>query len=99
MVSTTTRVSGARLVTWRVASTPDIPGMFRSITTTSGRELAHHAKRLGPVGSLADDLDGLLLEQVAKTGPKEVVVVHQQDSERVCRAGWCRIRLLVHVSV
>src|SRR4051794_3785478 len=36
MVSITTRVSGAIPVMWRVASTPPMPGMFRSMTTTSG---------------------------------------------------------------
>ena len=68
-------------MTCRVASTPVMPGMFRSITTTSGRELAHHADGLGSVGGLADDLDGLLLEQVAQPGPKQVMVVDQQDAK------------------
>src|ERR687886_85951 len=38
MVRTTTRVSGASVEICRVASTPVMPGMFRSITTTSGAD-------------------------------------------------------------
>src|ERR687885_2510701 len=38
IVRTTTRVSGASEEICRVASTPLMPGMFRSITTTSGAD-------------------------------------------------------------
>jgi hypothetical protein len=62
------------------------------------RELAHHAHGLHPVARLADDLHGLLLEQVPQAGPKEVVVVDQQDTQVLCRTGRCRcgIWLLDH---
>ena len=35
-VSITTRTSGACSTIWRVAATPSMPGMTRSMTTTSG---------------------------------------------------------------
>ena len=46
------------------------------------RELAHEPERLVAVGRLADDLDALLLEQVAQAGPEQVVVVDEQDAQR-----------------
>ena len=81
IVSTTTRVSGAIAVICRVASTPVMPGMFRSMTTTSGASSRDEPQRRLAVRRLADDLDALLLEQVAQPGPEEVVVVHEQDAQ------------------
>jgi hypothetical protein len=47
-----------------VASTPVMPGMFRSMTTTSaGAPGRSAARRRG--GCLADHVDALLLEQIA----------------------------------
>ena len=64
---------------WRVASTPVMPGMFRSMTTTSGASSRTAAPRLA-VRGLADHVDALLLEQVAETGPEQVVVVDEQHA-------------------
>ena len=46
--------SGAIIVICRVASTPPIPGMFRSITTTSGAVSRISVERLGAGLGLAD---------------------------------------------
>ena len=83
IVSTSTRVSGAMLVIWRVASTPRHPGHVQVHHDDVRRELADRADRLGARRRLADDLDALLLEQVAKPGSEEVVVVDDQDAECV----------------
>jgi hypothetical protein len=40
-------------------------------------------ERLGAARGLGDDVDALLLEQVAQTRAKEVVVVDQQDPDRL----------------
>src|SRR3989304_5423245 len=46
-----------------------------------GGELAGEAKRGAPVGRVADDLNPLLLKQVAKARPEEIVIVDDQDSK------------------
>jgi len=38
---------------------------------------------LGAAGSLGDDVDALLLEQIAKAGAEEVVVVDEEDADGV----------------
>ena len=48
-----------------------------------GSELAHDPHGLGAARRLADDLDSLLLEQVAEACPEQVVVVDDQHAERV----------------
>jgi hypothetical protein len=40
-------------------------------------------ERLGAAGGLGDDVDALLLEQVAKARPEEVVVVDEEDADGV----------------
>ena len=76
-------MSGAIAEMWRVASTPPMPGMFRSMTTTSGCDLADGAHRLGAGRRLADDLHALLLEQVAQACAEQIVVVDDQHAERL----------------
>ena len=45
------------------------------------RVLAHDLERLRPARGLADDVDALLLEQVAQTRAEQVVIVHEQDAD------------------
>jgi hypothetical protein len=47
-------------------------------------------ERVGAAGGLADDLDPLLLEQVAQARAEQVVVVDQEDPDRVllCIVDW-----------
>jgi hypothetical protein len=40
-------------------------------------------ERFGAAGGLGDDVDALLLEQVAEARAEEVVVVDEQDADRV----------------
>jgi hypothetical protein len=40
-------------------------------------------ERLGAAGGLGDDVDALLLEQVAQAGAEEIVVVDEEDANRV----------------
>ena len=79
-MSTSTRVSGAIIVIWRVASTPLIPGMFEVHDDDVGRDLADGGERLGPGLGLADDVDALLLEQRSQARAEEVVVVDQEHA-------------------
>ena len=79
----------------RVASTPPIPGMFRSITTTSGTVSRISVERLGARLGLAADVDALPLEQRAQAGAEEVVVVDQEDPRREER---CARRALLSLS-
>ena len=58
-----------------------MPGMCRSITTTSGASSRTRRTASAPWRRLADDLDALLLEQVAQAGPEEVVVVDEQHAD------------------
>ena len=80
IVSTTTRVNGAAVVTWRVASTPVIPGMFEIHHDDIGRQLADEAHRVGAVACLTDDLDALFLEQVPEPGAEKIVIVHEHHA-------------------
>ena len=73
-------MSGAIIEIWRVASTPPIPGMFRSITTTSGASSRTARSASVAVVALADDLHALLLEQLAQPRAEQVVVVDEQDA-------------------
>src|SRR5207253_10535292 len=50
-----------------------------------GRDLAHEPHRLAAGRGFADDLDTLLLEQVAETRAEKVVVVDDQHAERLAR--------------
>ena len=84
VVSTKTRVSGAISAMCRVASTPPIPGMLRSITTTSG-ELADVRDGLGSGGGLTDDLEALLGEEVPQACAEQILVVGEQDAKRLRR--------------
>ena len=58
------RVSGAIDEICRVASTPLIPGMFRSMTTTSGASSRTARNASVPFAAFADHLNALLLEQM-----------------------------------
>ena len=60
-----------------------MPGMFRSMTTTSGASSRTSLHGLRAGRGLADDLDALLLEQVAEPRPEQVVVVDDQHAERL----------------
>ncbi len=83
IVSITTRVSGATAEMWRVASTPPIPGMFRSMTTTSGLRSRTSLTASAPVAASPTSDDALLLEQVAEAGAEQIVVVDDQHTERI----------------
>ena len=74
-------MSGAIWEICCVASTPAMPGMFRSISTTSGATLTDDLERLGAVCRLADDLNALLFEQVAQPRPKQAVIVDDEDAD------------------
>ena len=69
------------LVIWRVASTPVMPGMFRSITTTSGA--SSRTERIASARRRPRRRSGLLLEEVPQARPEQVVVVDDQDAECV----------------
>ena len=61
-------MSGAIDEMWRVASTPPIPGMLRSITTTSGASSRTMRTASFPPAASPTILHALLFEQVAKAG-------------------------------
>ncbi len=67
----------------RVASTPVMPGMFRSMTTTSGADSRTCCSASEPLDASATIVDALLLEQVAEAGAEEIVVVDQEHADRV----------------
>ncbi len=48
-----------------------------------GRDLAHDPDGFRTARGLADDLDALLLEQVAQARAEQVVVVDDEHSERI----------------
>ena len=79
-VRTSTRVSGAIVAICLIASTPLIPGMFRSMTTTSGASGPDLGERLGAGPRLADHVDLLRFEQRPQSLPVQVVVIDEQDS-------------------
>ena len=58
-----------------------MPGMFRSITTTSGAISRTMFEGLLARRGLADDLHALVFQEVAKTTPEEIVVVDDQDAD------------------
>ena len=68
---------------WRVASTPFIPGMFRSITTTSGAVSRTIWRACEPPAASPTISDPLALEQVSEPGPEQVVIVDQEDANVV----------------
>ena len=64
----------------RVASTPSMPGIRTSISTTSGCSAAASATASRAVGRLADDLEvGLGLEDHAEAHAQQLLVVDEQD--------------------
>ena len=66
-----------------VAPKPSIPGMLRSIRTTSGCELPRERDRLVAVEGPADDLDPLVgLEDQLERVREEPLVVGDQDAGR-----------------
>ena len=77
---------------WRVASTPFMPGMFRSMTTTSGASSRTSGARPAPLAASPTICDALLLEQGPQAGPEEVVVVDEQHA--YARARSCAAAVL-----
>ena len=67
----------------RVASTPPIARHVQVHDDDVRGELPHDPDRVGALPRLAHDHDALLLEQVPQAGPEQVVVVDQQDAERL----------------
>ncbi len=98
IVSTSTRVSGAIAVIWRVASTPRDPRHVEIHDDDVGRELADETDGLGPGGRLADDAHVLLLEQRAEPRAEEIVVVDEQHADVVERPTFDLLYRLRHVS-
>ena len=82
IVSTTTRVNGAAVVTWRVASTPRHSRHVEIHHDDVRRELTDESHSVRAVACFSDDLDALLLEQVPKPRAEEIVVVHENDANR-----------------
>ena len=81
MVSTRTfgARSAYRSTSARVASTPPVPGISRSISTTSGDGRRDLLQRLGAVARLADDGQvGLGAEHHRDAGPEHRLVVDQE---------------------
>ena len=78
-------MSGAVLSSRRVASMPDIRGRLRSITTTSGTRVRDERQGVLAVLRLADDANALLLEQLAKPAPEQIVVIDHQGADRAVR--------------
>ena len=81
-----TRILGAssayRWTSARVASTPPVPGISRSMSTTSGAVAATCSTRLGAVARLAHDLEvGLRAEHHRDAGPEHRLVVDQQHAD------------------
>jgi len=61
-----------------------------------GRDLADVRHRLGAGSRLTDDVEPLFLEQVAETRAEQVVIVHQQHTERFRLAFLNRLHQLRH---
>ena len=64
----------------RVASTPSMPGIRTSISTTSGCSRGHELERLASVGGLADHLEvGLGVEDEPEAHAQQLLVVDEDD--------------------
>ena len=73
---------GDAALTWRVASTPSMPGMARSIRTTSGASSPASRTAACTVTGLADHLDaGSRLEEPPKPVAYHRMIVDQQDPQ------------------
>ena len=70
LVSTITRLSGARTRSSRIAPTPSSPGITRSIRITSGYRRCGLLDRLVAVARLADDLEAVLQLQERRAAPR-----------------------------
>ena len=85
-VSTSTWLAGATVPSCQVASIPEIPGIFRSITTTSGCLLGDQLHPGLAVGRLTDQLDPASLaarEQLAQLGADDLAVVDHDHAQLV----------------
>ena len=79
---------GAARAAARSRSSPSMPGMRMSISTTSGWCSGHRAGDLAAVGGLADDRDVVgAREQHRQPGADERVVVDDQDADPVAHRG------------
>src|SRR5918996_706874 len=67
-------------------TSPSWSEIVRTSTRVRG-EIASRLDRVGAGARLGDHVDPLLLEQVAEPRPEQVVVVHEEDAERVALAG------------
>jgi hypothetical protein len=61
--------------------------------------LAHELDRFGAARGLADDLEPLLLEQVSDSRPEEIVIVDDQNAERLAWALLCCLCCLGQFSI
>ena len=74
-----------RVLGWsrRVASTPSVPGMRRSMSTTCAPLLVSQRHRLVAVGGLADDADvALVVEHHGQRFPDGPLVIGDDDPDR-----------------
>ena len=81
IVSTTTRVRGAMLETWRVVSTPVSPGIFRSMTTTSGASSPTRRRASRPLSASPTTCRPWPSSRLLRPRAEEIVVVDEQHAQ------------------
>ena len=84
-VITTKTVCGEALLAFSMKAMPSSPGIFRSVRTTSGRELLELSERLEAVGRGLGRV-ALVAEDLAERGPRVGLVVDDEDAAARPRA-------------